>query len=183
MKILCMVLIFLSVGAISGAQEQLPSVQIGLVTVRLGMPKSELQAQLPGLLAATANGSISKVFKVYRLGTHDEHIWIIGADKEHADGTIEFTDDGVVGFASREWLVRGSDAVQVLLGAIDSFTQQGLSACVISHDADHNPSWPNEGATIQCGAKRLYVFRTKFGVSKELPSGYDEGISEQIGRL
>lgn len=47
MKILCVMLALLSVGAASGAQEQPPSLQIGTAKVWLGMPKSEVQAKFP----------------------------------------------------------------------------------------------------------------------------------------
>jgi hypothetical protein len=171
-KILCVMLALLSVGAVSGAQEQLPSLKIGQVTVWLGMPKSALQGKFPD----------AQIFKLSQhLGVQDDAIWMIGTDPLHEVGSVEFTDGGVVKFASRSWLVRGSDAVEALLGAIDSFTQEGLSTCVISHYTDSNPSLRSEGARIQCGARRLHVYRAKSEASKKLPGGYEETIAEEIG--
>ena len=185
MKIFCAMLALLSVGAVSLAQEQPPRLQIGTTWVWLGMPKSELQGKFPDFSTATMKSGIPAVHKLDQhfgaTGMHDESIWMIGSE-ELPDGIVEFTDEGIAKFASREWLVHGSDAVEAFLGVMESFTQQGLTACVISHSTNSDPSVHSEDATIQCGARRIHISRRKRGVSERKLGEYQESVSEEIGQ-
>jgi hypothetical protein len=168
MKILCAMLALLSVGAVSGAQKppasEGRSLRIGLVTVWLGMSKAELQAELSGTAQELTAGDTYGVLTF----------------AGHPEGDVRFRN-GVVTSASRNWLTGGSDGVEALIGAIDSFTQEGLRACVISHRTDSSPSMHFELATIQCGAKRLVIRKGKIGaVTGVNAGGEDEEITEWI---
>jgi hypothetical protein len=179
LKIFCVMLALLLVGAVSGARkypsagkppkEQPPALRIGLVEVRLGESKTELQNESSDL----------DVLKVTDI------LWEVGTPggDDHA-GTIIFTN-GYVTYADREWLLKGSNAVDAILGAIDSFQQEGLRACVISHDTLPSPSAPTERATLNCGAKQLVVSKVNvihpFGATEKSPGKKFEQITEVIG--
>lgn len=164
MKTLCAMLALLSVGAVSGAQEQTPNLKIGPVTVRLGMTKSELQAKLSDTQALKVN----------------EDFWLIGYSRENPNGDVFFTN-GIVTGASRSWLIGNSDGVEALIGAMGSFTQEGLRMCVISHETSPSPDSSLEKAAIRCGAKWLVVYKAKIGATEQSPNQVSEGIDEGIG--
>ena len=167
MKILCVVLVLLSVGAVSGAQEQPPSLQIGRTKVWLGMTRTELQSKLSG--AQTLVGAADE----------GESLGMIVTGKV-VEGQVWFRNGILIG-ADREWLTAGFDGVAALIGAIDSFTQEGLRACVISHRTDSYPDMQHEVAVIQCGGKALVIVKGRIGKTQNFEGGEDERITEQIG--
>lgn len=177
MKILCVVLALLSVGAVSGAQEGPLSLQIGLVKVRLGMPRTELESQISG----TVESDVVVHHTGDELGSNvlviTQNAWNIGTPRgdDHA-GEVRFRNDRVV-YAEREWLLKGSDPVDAILEAIDSFQREGLHACVISRDTLPEPGATYERAWIDCGTRRLLIMKTKVR-DQEFRS-----ITENIGSI
>jgi hypothetical protein len=177
LKIFRVVLTLLSVCALSGAQQQPPSLQIGLVRVRLGMSKIELQNEISG----TAEGEAAVHHTGDELGSNvfvmTENMWNVGTPRgdSHA-GEVIFRNGRVV-YAEREWLLKDSDAIDAILGAIDSFQQQGLRACVISRDTLPDPAAAYERAWIDCGARRLLITKAKVK-GQEFRS-----ITESIGSI
>jgi hypothetical protein len=177
LKIFRVVLALLSVCALSGAQQQTSSLQIGLVKVRLGMLKTELQNEISG----TGEGDAVVHRTGDKLGNNvfviTENMWNIGTPRgdDHA-GDIRFRNGRVV-YADREWLLKDSDAVDAILGAIDSFQQGGLHACVISRDTLPDPDATYERAWIDCGARRLLITKAKIK-GQEFRS-----ITESIGSI
>ncbi len=177
MKSFFVMLALLSVGAVSGAQEQPPSLQIGLVKVRLGMPRAELESQISG----TAERDVVVHHTGDDLGSNvlviTQNTWNIGtpSGNDHA-GDVRFGNDRVV-YAEREWLLKDSDGVDAILGALDSFQKEGLHACAISHDTLPEPGATHERAWIDCGARRLLIMKTKVR-DQEFRS-----ITENIGSI
>jgi hypothetical protein len=165
------------VGAVSGAQEQTPSLQIGLLNVRLGMPRTELQNKISGM----PGGDSAVHHAGDELGQNvlviSEDLWNVGTlnGDGHA-GEVWFRNNRVV-YAEREWLLKDSDAVDAVLGAIDSFQHEGLHACVISHGTTTEPGETRELAWIDCGARQLLIAKTKIR-DKEFKS-----IAESIGSI
>jgi hypothetical protein len=155
-------LLVVLVCAHSEAQEQAASMQIGPVKVLLGMPKSEVQNNIAGL----------GVVKT------DEDSWTItnGRSDVEVYGNIQFTN-GRVTYVGRSWLTKNSDAVEAILAAINSFNQEGLTACTILHNTVSTPAIAGERAIIGCGAKRLLIIKSK------LEGRPFEDITEQIGEM
>jgi hypothetical protein len=146
----------------SDAQEQAPSLEIGPVKVRLGMAKSDLQIKITGL----------GVVKT------DEDSWTVtnGRPGVEVYGNIQFTN-GRVTYVGRSWLTKNSDAVEAILGSINSFNQEGLTTCTILHEMISTPALAGERASIICGPKRLLIIKSKF---EGRPF---EDIIEQIGEM
>jgi hypothetical protein len=161
LKIFRVALALLSVCALSGAQGQPPVLQIGLVKIHLGMSKTELQNEISG----TAQGDATVHHTGDELGSSvfviTENTWNVGTPRgdDHA-GEIRFRTGRVV-YAEREWLLKDSDAVDAILGAIDSFQEGGHRACVISRDTLSDPDATYERAWIDCGTRRLLIKRRK----------------------
>lgn len=187
MKVLCAVLAFLSVGAVSGAQEQnlskkpphssgsydvdavptmeQPSLQVGPVTVRLGMTMGELEAKLSGAELVKAQ----------------EDMWLIGYKGEQPVAGNVLFKNGVVVVATRSWLTGGSDVAQAVLGAIDSFTQEGLRDCTIASGVVSLPTARTQTAKIQCGVKWIMISKGKFESIGKSAGFESEDVDEGIG--
>jgi hypothetical protein len=166
LKILCVVLVLLSVGAVSGAQEQPPSLQIGTVKVWLGMPKSEVERQFHIDL---------------ELSKTTENSWMVGLMAGHREARVDFWN-GVVTSVTKFWMLSQSDGAEAVLGAVDSLTRQGHRMCVMSHSTSHAPGVRNEIATITCGATALVVRKMEFTPTDTSPNtGPVYMVEEQIG--
>jgi hypothetical protein len=131
------------------------------------MTRAELQSKLSGaqtLVGATGEG---------------ESLGMIVTGKV-VEGQVWFRN-GILTSADREWLTAGFNAVDALLGAINSFTQEGLRACVISHRTENQPDMHHEVAVIECGGKGLVIVKGRIGKTQNFEGGEDERITEQIG--
>jgi hypothetical protein len=177
MKILCVVLALLSVGAVSGAQEQPASLKIALLNVRLGMPKTELQNKISDMPGGDAAVHHAGDELGHGVSVITEDFWTVGTSNgDGYAGSIRFRNGRVI-YADREWLLKGSDAVDAILDAIDSLQKEGLHACVISHDTLPEPGATHERAWIDCGTRRLLIMKTKVR-DQEFRS-----ITENIGSI
>jgi len=158
--LLVAMIIVLLTCSVAGTQEPAPSLEIGPVLVHLGMTKAEVQSKASGL-------GILKP---------EDDFWMIttGGSKGEPYGTVRFAAGRVI-YADRDWITSGSDAIEGILGATNSLTQEGISTCAISHDMVSVPGSPVERAVFACGTKRLLIAKGKV-------NGEDfEEIDESIG--
>ena len=132
---------------VAGTQEKPPSLEICSARVHLGMTKAEVETGASDSVIVGGKGDY----------------WVITMGdpaKGGPHGSVQFTA-GRVTYASREWLISGTDAVEAILGATNSLNQNGANICVISHDTVSSPGSPFERAIFECGTRRLLIVKGK----------------------
>jgi hypothetical protein len=137
------------------------------VPVRLGMTKTQVEAQL-------ASHEIEK---------NPGDIWVIGPKKPDANGAVHLTGileftDGVVSFAARSWEnPPGStdDRGALFFAAARSIETEGFVHCTLS------TATPAKWITLTCGAKSITMdMAPQLTKSREIRSSYGAGIHRRL---
>lgn len=154
-----LVVLFLAAAAIPTlpTTQQRPnrvSLELGPVTVWLGMPKNEFMA------AAKAAG-----YKVYDSGSKDGDVVMT---LEHGSQitktyTLRFDNSGLLNYASREWPDTNRSPYEAMLGALKTVDGQH---CTISHQPLNNPNNNLDRVFVFCDSGRtLLIMYGKISVS------------------
>ena len=141
------------------------SLDLGAVTVWLGMPQAEALTQLQ-----------SDGYQV--LGSGELKIV---RDGIHVIGTISFKDQRVV-FASLSWLGEGIDVMDATLAALEKISSNGAKSCSVSHEPNSTPVMSFDQISIKCGERSVTLGQIKSS-SSVLRETDGPVVTENIGHL
>lgn len=160
-------LLFTGLAASNAQTNPRVELELGGVTVWLGMPKALAEKQL------TEAG--------YRLeagaGT-DFVIWQGGTEKQKRRYSVGFRG-GKLSYADRDWFVTGQDPFEAVLAALGALSENATSPCFIMHDPLSEPEQEMDRIVIQCGQRSVLLMLGTFRASG---SKYVE-VTERIGAL
>jgi hypothetical protein len=140
------------------------SLELGTVTVWLGMDKAAVKQQMEadGMIFEQSNPT-----NVIVLDTHNQHIF-----------TLQFEHDKLA-YAERNWLRDESKALPSVMDALAALIDQGATNCTIAHDPITSPDGKLNRVFINCGQRGiLLVYGSTSIVGKPFA---DNSISERIG--
>jgi hypothetical protein len=137
------------------------SLEIGSVSVWLGMPKSEALHALKdaGLTNAPDAGGLYMV---------------VGSGSM---ASVSFTN-GKLSFADREWVSEDKNDVDAMLGALEALSSRGVSNCNIQHAPITSPNQRANRIFINCGERGVMLMRGSF---QNL--GIVNSVTERIGHF
>jgi hypothetical protein len=144
-----MLAFFLAVSAVAlnaQVKGEKTSLELGSVTVWLGMPRQEVVKR-----CATAGYSVSN-------GPGDELV-IRDSEKMTTDSHIFrviFKDDRVT-YASRNWYSSKAKPFEAVLGALEQLADRRASGCLLVHDQDKSPDSAWDMVYITCGLRRVLI--------------------------
>jgi hypothetical protein len=140
------------------------SLQLGTVTVWLGMDKGAAKQQME------ASG-------IYFPDSPDSNAQVIAMELQTKRlFTLKFENNKLV-YADRNWLRDDSDVLPSVMDALTSLVDQGATKCTIEHAPMSSPDVRVNRVFIDCGERGILL---TYG-STDL--GSDRTISERIGRL
>jgi hypothetical protein len=138
------------------------SIEVAGATLSLGMTKAQVAEKLVGI-------QVKKV---------DDDNWEVVRSEDF----LQFTH-GILNFAERHWTDTTSESADRgiagdLFYAVQSLNRNdGLSQCTTLAGTEDDPSLTKKWVSIDCGQKRIIVFKRTFGGHT-----YDS-VEEQIGSM
>ncbi len=146
------------------------SVDLGSVTVWLGMPQTDALAQFRSAgYKVLGDGTTARTD--VQDGNHVYSIWFQG---------------GRVICAEREWYSSGRDEMDAVLGALAAMASHGARSCSVMHDTIDEPEQSAARVLIECGQRSVLLMKGKIDVTKELdPSERMKlvNVFERIGQI
>ena len=140
------------------------SLELGTVTVWLGMDKAAVKQQVE------ANGMIldqSNPTNVIVVDAHNSRIF-----------TLQFEHDKLV-YADRNWLRDESKALPSVMDALAALIDKGATNCTIAHAPMTSPDSKMNRVFINCGQRGILL---TYGSTTLVGQSYtDNAISERIG--
>jgi hypothetical protein len=128
------------------------SIELGAITVWLGMPKQEL------LRRCTKAG-----YKVAVEGLEND-LKILDSEKLTTASNIfrvGLKDDKVT-FASRDWYSANAGPFDAVLGALEQLTTGGQDTlCFVGHTEQKSPDNTGDKVSIVCGARSVIIMNVK----------------------
>ncbi len=145
---------------ISGDRSELAELDIGPITVRLGMTQEQTLSQFSGMH--------------YKLEQPKPGVWLVSSGS--VTGQVTFRD-GVLVYAARDWLGpgRSDDELESVAAALVSLTQRGGPSCTLSSHPFSEPATTVQWVHISCGKRLL-----KLGVGRAQGSPV-RALIESIG--
>jgi hypothetical protein len=142
--------LLLSIPNISGAAsptnlKPAVSLQLGSVTVWLGMPEAQALTELrrAGLQVVSKANEGKTIFT-----------------DGHSFYSVAFKGDSVV-YADREWLLSQKDEISAVLGALSTIAPRGATPCTVHHAQVSNPALQADRVFVHCGTKSVLITKEK----------------------
>jgi hypothetical protein len=118
--------------------------EVGGVTLHLGMAKSEVAEKLAG--------------QYWKL--NDDN-WVV-APPNNIGPAIQFTD-GKLNFTERFWATSENDTGMALFGAVSSLNKDGFHTCEVTAGVNTSPDLTAHNVWILCGDKSVVINRDTIG--------------------
>jgi hypothetical protein len=148
----------------TGAQADKVTIELGSVTVWLGMSQSEAMKRFheAGYLANEPEpGKVTII-----LDTSQKYVY-----------TVKFVDGSVVS-AGREWPLSGTDELTSIIGALSSLADHEGYSCSVRHFVQNSPELAAERISIKCGKRTVLLSQGKVGSSRFVAA--TESIGEAL---
>jgi hypothetical protein len=157
-----MIAVLFALPCFAQSGKQRTALDIGTVTVWLGMPRQEV-----------VDKCASAGYK--QLVSGKDHIWFVGNQNSY---NVHFRDNRLV-YADREWYAKGADAFQSTMAALGSLADRQTFplSCIISHEPKRDPNWNMDRIFVLCGERSVLLIHHKY---KE-DTAYS--VTESIGKL
>jgi hypothetical protein len=139
------------------------SLELGSVTVWLGMPKTEALLQLQNA-GYQVLGQPSEVSKVPKNGN------------QFYDFSFK---NGMLAYADRNWYSSQTDEMDAVLGAMAALVSEGAEACSISHDPVSKPEESADRIFINCGERPVLLMKSKVNLTEKGATFVN--VDERIG--
>src|SRR5260370_10284238 len=123
-----------------GQRAMRPQLDIGAITVSLGMNQDDAFQRLSGA--------------GYKPEKQDPETWLIKAGGTSAQ--ISFREGRLV-YASREWLTGHTGELEAVTAALGSLSGGGPASCELSHHPFSAPSTNVQWTSLSCGERTLRV--------------------------
>jgi len=123
------------------------TIELGSVTVSLGMPKQEVLKRL-----STAG------YKVID-STSTTLVTVLDETLKHVYG-VQFVS-GQLSYADRSWSHSYADALEAVIKALGSLSDNGATACKLSHSPLSDPDSSTDRIFVKCGQRGVLMYRGK----------------------
>lgn len=121
------------------------SLQLGSVTVWVGMPQSDALSAFRRAGYEVANKSDANQILI-------------------KDGTalysVNFKDAAVV-YADREWLLSRKNEINAVMGALGAIAPRGSEPCIVRHAPVNNPSLQSDRIFVKCGQRSVLIMKDR----------------------
>lgn len=141
--------------------------ELGSVTVWLGMPKALAEKQLTEAGYRLRSGA----------GT-DSMTWQAGSDNEGRYYTLEF-GEGKLSYADREWWKKGENPFEAVLAALGALAEKTTTPCFITRRPLNEPDLEVDRIVIDCGQRGALLMR---GHSRKSDAKTID-VVERIGKM
>ncbi len=145
----------------SRTKKEAPSLDLGSVTVSLGMPKKDVLKKL-----SDESYEVIETGENKSLVTRAGHVY-----------SLRFRN-GLLTYADREWYNKDSEEVDAILGGLGSLAdQRTYEPCSVVHSPLSDPDISGDRIFIACGQRTLLIGKFK------LQGKVSMTVSESIGEL
>jgi hypothetical protein len=123
------------------------SLEIGTITVWLGMPKAELRQKF-----SDAGYEISDM--------GDDSVAAIGKGRKEPPHLFDFKN-GLLVYASVDWYMSGADEMDAVIGALGALAEKSKIPCLLEHSPLLQPSLHADRIFITCGHRTVLIANGK----------------------